>query len=219
MTTIGNRTRASALLGLGVAGVLAASGVAYATTGHETAPTANEASAAAPYGTAHLLQSDDFFQTGLDFAGARVGTTGRQALSACSGEETMATLTHHNAAFGRYADIGWEGSDGAYLTESIAQAPDSEHARIWAARLNRTVAACRHEPKGHWRYGPAHKLATAGGRATWRLDRSGDGIADGGVVVIRRGLAVGIVELSGAPDGGVRPLVKDLARTSLRRLR
>lgn len=218
MTTITNRAKASALLGLGVAGVLAASGVAYATTSHETAPGAAKASAAAPYGTAHLLQSDDFFQTGIEVHAARVDTRGRFGLSACTGEETIAKLTHHHAAFGRYAEISWDGAGQTAVVESIAQAPDAKHARIWAKRLKEAVASCRHEPAGHWHYGPAHALATKDGQATWRISRSGDGAADGGVAVLRSGLAVGIVELAGDSGGAVRPVVKDLTRASLHRL-
>lgn len=219
MTTITNRTKASALLGLGVAAVLAASGVAYATTGYENAAGPTKASAAAPYGTAHLLQSDDFFQTGIEVRGARVDTRGRFGLSACTGEETMAKLTRHNAAFGRYAEISWDGAGQTAVVESIAQAPDVRHARIWTRRLKGAVAGCRHEPAGHWHYGPAHALTTKDGQATWRLSRSGDGVADGGVTVLRSGLAVGIVELAGDSDGAVRPVVKDLTRASLHRLR
>lgn len=216
--TYSNRTKASALLGLGVAVVLSATGIAQATTGHDSAPRARIAHAGAPYGTSHLLQSDDYFSTGLDFGTAAVDTTGRQALTACSGEKTMAKLTHDNAAFGRYAGVIWSGSDQPLVTESIAQAPDSAHARRWTRKLKALVAGCQREPKGHWHYGRAHVLTTKDGQATWRLTTNGDGTSGGGVAVIRSGLAFGVVELGGSPTDDARPLVKSITRTALHRL-
>jgi hypothetical protein len=106
----------AALITVGVVGIqsAAADGSARnaahrtAAAGHGAAarPAAAAAAVAAPgLGSAALVQSEDFFQQGLGPVGATITLSGRQGLSACSGEETMRDLTKGKAT--AYASVTW----------------------------------------------------------------------------------------------------------------
>ena len=154
--------------------------------------------ARAGLGPKNLLQKDDFYQTGLGPVSATVGTTGTQALSACSGEETMRDLTRGKAS--AYAEEIWTfDTNDTSLIESVAESSDNASAASSERKLNKLVRGCQHEPAGHWYYGKGHSLTVRGGTGTWYPSFSGDGEAAGGVAVIRSGHRFGIVELSGQP--------------------
>ncbi|WP_406200968.1 hypothetical protein OH807_20680 [Kitasatospora sp. NBC_01560] len=178
-----------------------------APTGHPTA-----AAAAAPgLGSARLVQSEDYAQQGLNPVGATVALTGRQGLSACSGEETMRDLTKGTAT--AYASVTWTFDTAGLLTESAASAPTGTLAATWEKQLVALVEDCQDEPAGHWRYGAAHTLTVTGGTARWYPSYSGDGVAGGGVAVLRSGSRVAVVELTGTPGS-----VEGLATAALKRL-
>ncbi|MFH8627179.1 hypothetical protein ACH4A8_35730 [Streptomyces vietnamensis] len=172
-------------------------------TAHRTAAAAaRSAAVAAPgLGSAHLVQSEDYFGKGLNPVGATVALTGRQALSACSGEETMRDLTKGGAT--AYASVNWTFATDGMLTESAASAPTKAAAATWEKQLVALVQDCQDEPAGHWRYGAAHTLTTAGGTARWYQAYNGDGTATGGVAVLRSGARVAVVELTGRPTTSV----------------
>ncbi|GAA2791465.1 hypothetical protein [Streptomyces showdoensis] len=163
-----------------------------------TAAAARTAAAAAPgLGSAHLVQSEDYVRQGLKPVAATVTLTGRQALSACSGEETMRDLTKGKAT--AYASVNWTFTTDAQLTESAANAPAKATAATWEKQLVGLVQDCQDEPAGHWRYGAAHTLTTTGGTARWYPAYNGDGAVSGGVAVLRSGTKVAVVELTGRP--------------------
>ena len=150
-------------------------------------------------GSADLVQSEDFFQQGLGPVSATVDLTGNQALSACSGEETMRVLTKGKAA--AYADEIWTfDTSGSLLTESVADGSTSKSAATYEKQLNALVRDCQDEPAGHWYYGPGQVLTVTGGEGTWYPSFSGDGVVSGGAAVIRSGHRIGIVELVGQPS-------------------
>ncbi|MFF8380825.1 hypothetical protein ACF07V_32345 [Streptomyces sp. NPDC015661] len=184
---------------------------------HRTAAAAaRSAVVAAPgLGSAHLVQSEDYFQKGLNPVGATVALTGRQALSACSGEETMRDLTKGNAT--AYASVNWTFATDSMLTESAASAPTGTAAATWEKQLVALVQDCQDEPAGHWRYGAAHTLTTTGGTARWYPAYNGDGTATGGVAVLRSGTRVAIVELTGRP-AHAPAYVEGIATAALKRL-
>ncbi|MFF5282182.1 hypothetical protein [Streptomyces sp. NPDC013171] len=182
-------------------------------TAHRTAAVAaRSAAVAAPgLGSAHLVQSEDYFRKGLNPVGATVALTGRQALSACSGEETMRDLTKGNAT--AYASVNWTFDTDGMLIESAASAPTGTVAATWEKQLVALVQDCQDEPAGHWRYGAAHTLTTTGGTARWYPAYNGDGTVTGGVAVLRSGTRVAIVELTGRPA-----YVEGIATAALNRL-
>ncbi len=166
-------------------------------------------------GSAALVQSEDYFQQGLNPVGATVALTGRQGLSACSGEETMRDLTKGRAT--AYASVTWTFDTDGLLIESAASAPTGASAATWEQQLVALVQSCQNEPAGHWYYGAAHTLTAAGGTAHWYQSYSGDGTAGGGVAVLRNGTRVALVELTGRPTAGPAS-VEGLAAAALKRL-
>ncbi|MFC8506347.1 hypothetical protein ACFU3J_15290 [Streptomyces sp. NPDC057411] len=188
---------AAAVVAATVVGTQSASADAAA---HRTAAGARPAAvavAAPGLGSADLLQSEDYARRGLKPVGATVTLTGRQALSACSGEETMRDLTKGKAA--AYASVTWTFATDGLLTESAASAPTKTAAATWEKQLVSLVQDCQDEPAGHWYYGAAHTLTTPAGTARWYPAHNGDGTVSGGVAVLRSGTKVAVVELSGRP--------------------
>ncbi|MFJ9626231.1 hypothetical protein ACIRU8_00900 [Streptomyces sp. NPDC101175] len=173
---------------------------AHAGTGAANRSAAVSTAAAEPgLGSGSLMQSEDFFQQGLTPVSATVDLTGKQALSACSGEQTMRALTKGKAA--AYADVAWRfDSDGTSLTESAAEGSTAASATTYEKQLNAVVRDCQDEPAGHWYYGKAHTITVQAGAGTWYSSYNGDGKVAGGVAVIRSGQKVGIVELTGQPS-------------------
>ncbi|WP_406090873.1 hypothetical protein [Kitasatospora purpeofusca] len=224
---------AAALIAVGVVGTRSATAnepahpaTATATTAATATATATTAAAAAVavadaqpaavavpvpgLGSARLVQSEDF-QQGLNPVGATVALTGRQGLSACSGEQTMRDLTKGRAT--AYASVTWTFDTEGLLIESAASAPTGASAATWEQQLVALVQDCQNEPAGHWYYGAAHTLTAAGGTAHWYPSYSGDGTAGGGVAVLRSGTRVAVVELTGAPTS-----VEGLTTAALKRL-
>ncbi|SEL36453.1 hypothetical protein [Streptacidiphilus jiangxiensis] len=202
---------AAALITAGVVGVQSASA-----DGADGAASATQHTAVATpgLGSAALVQSEDFLR-GVKPAGATVTLTGRQGLSACSGEETMHDLTKGKAT--AYASVTWTfGTDGL-LTESAASAPSGSTAATWEKQLVALVQDCQDEPAGHWHYGAAHTLTLPGGTGRWYPSVNGDGRASGGVAILRSGTRVAIVELTGRPADGPAS-VKAIATAALNRL-
>lgn len=202
----------AALVTVGVVSVQSATadGAAH-NTAHKTA-----AAVAAPgLGSAALFQSEDFFQQGLDPVGATVELAGRQALSACSGQETMRDLAKGKAT--AYASVTWTFGTESLLTESAADAATSASASAYAKRLDALVQDCQDEPAGHWYYGAAHNLSVNGGTGHWYPAYSGDGAVTGGVAVLRSGTRVAVVEVTGQPTDAP-DYVKGIATAALNRL-
>ncbi|MER7755771.1 hypothetical protein [Kitasatospora sp. NPDC097643] len=150
--------------------------------------------AAPGLGSAHLVQSEDI-PKGMNPVGATIELTGRDALSACSGEETMRDLTKGQAS--AYASVNWTFDNHGMLRESAASAPTGTAADTWEKQLVALVQDCQDEPAGHWHYGAAHTLTVTGGTARWYPAYNGDGGAAGGVAVLRSGTKVAIVEVTG----------------------
>ncbi|MFE7597201.1 hypothetical protein [Streptomyces sp. NPDC057494] len=211
---------AAALITAGVFGTQSATaaGAAHRTAAAHPGNAAHAvavAAAAPRLGSAHLVQSEDFFQRGLNPVGATVTLNGRQALSACSGEETMRDLTKGAAT--AYASVNWSFDTDGLLTESAASAPTGAAAVSWEKQLVALVQDCQDEPAGHWYYGTAHTLTTTGGTARWYPAYSGDGTVSGGVAVLRSGNRVAIAELSGQPTDAPN-YVEGIAAAALNRL-
>ncbi|MFC5667378.1 hypothetical protein ACFP3U_30975 [Kitasatospora misakiensis] len=176
---------------------------------------AQPAAVAAPgLGSADLVQSEDF-RPGLNPVGATIALTGRQALSACSGEQTMRDLTKGKAT--AYASVNWTFDTDGLLTESAASAPTGTAADTWEKQLVTLVENCQNEPAGHWHYGAAHTLTAAGGTARWYPAYNGDGAVSGGVAVLRSGTKVAIVELTGRP-ANPQAYVEGITTAALNRL-
>ncbi|RAG80701.1 hypothetical protein DN069_36775 [Streptacidiphilus pinicola] len=209
---------AAALVALGVSVQPAtADGGAHAAHHSAASAAAPAAALAAPgLGSQNLIQSGDFFQQGLAPVAATFGLAGRQALSACSGEETMRVLTKGRAA--GYADVRWTfDTRGSLLNESAADGSTVASATSSEKQLNALVSSCRNEPTGHWHYGAPQALTVTGGEGRWYPAYTGDGVLSGGVAVIRSGHRVAIVELAGAPSGDPRSL-KGLTAAAIHRL-
>ncbi|MET8622487.1 hypothetical protein ABZW30_01785 [Kitasatospora sp. NPDC004669] len=181
---------------------------------HNAAHPAAVAVAAPGLGSADLVQSEDF-QQGLNPVGATVSLTGRQALSACSGEETMRDLAKDKAT--AYASATWTLDTDGRLTESVASAPTGAEAATWEKQLVALVQDCQDEPAGHWHYGAAHTLTVTGGTARWYPAYNGDGTVSGGAAVLRSGTKVAIVELVGQPTDAPT-YVEGIATAALNRL-
>ncbi|WP_043467055.1 hypothetical protein [Kitasatospora sp. MBT66] len=186
---------AAALAAVGVVGARSATADGAAPSTAVAARPAAVTATATGLGSAALVQSEDQVQQGLHPVGATVALTGRQGLSACSGEETMHDLTKGRAT--AYASVTWTFATEGLLIESAASAPTGPVAAGWEQQLVALVQDCQHEPAGHWYYGAAHTLTAAGGTAHWYPSYNGDGAASGGVAVLRSGTRVALVELTG----------------------
>ncbi|MFJ6379984.1 hypothetical protein ACIQI7_08270 [Kitasatospora sp. NPDC092039] len=213
---------AAALITVGVVGTQSATadGAAH-DAAQRTAVTAQPVAAARPaaaaapgLGSARLVQSEDFRQ-GMNPVGATVTLTGREGLSACSGEETMRSLTKDKAT--AYASVSWTLDAQGRLSESAAAAPTEAAAATWEQQLVALVEACQDEPAGHWYYGAGHTLTVAGGTGRWYPAYNGDGTASGGVAVLRSGAKVAVVELTGRPADAPTH-VEGIATAALNRL-
>lgn len=208
----------AALITTGTVGAQTATAEAAHSAAHRTAVsarpvTAHPAAVAAPgLGSTDLVQSEDAVRQGLKPVGATVSLTGRQALSACSGEQTMRDLTKGKAT--AYASVTWTFATGGLLTESAANAPTRTAADTWEKQLVALVQDCQDEPAGHWHYGAAHTLTGTGGTARWYPSYNGDGSRSGGVAVLRSGTRVAVVELTGP-----RASVEGITAAALDRLR
>ncbi|WP_030245181.1 hypothetical protein [Streptomyces sp. NRRL S-350] len=199
---------AAALITAGVVGTQSAAADGAA---QRDAVAARSTAVAAPgLGSARLVQSEDF-QKGMNPAGATISLTGREGLSACSGEETMRDLTKGQAT--GYASVTWTFETPGMLRESAASAPTGTTAATWEKQLVALVEVCQDEPAGHWHYGAAHTLTVTGGTARWYPAYNGDGGAAGGVAVLRSGTKVAIVEVPGEPAS-----VEGVATAALKRL-
>ncbi|MFF1908663.1 hypothetical protein [Kitasatospora sp. NPDC058218] len=215
---------AAALITVGVVGTQSATADGAAHDAANRTPVAAQpvtaaqpaaAAVAAPgLGSAGLVQSEDF-QQGLNPVGATVALTGRQALSACSGEETMRDLTKDKAT--AYASVNWTFDTHGMLIESAASAPTKAAADTWEQQLVALVQDCQDEPAGHWHYGAAHTLTVTGGTARWYPAYNGDGAVSGGVAVLRSGSKVAVVELTGRPADAPSH-VEGIATAALKRL-
>ncbi|MFD8757017.1 hypothetical protein ACFV0O_39490 [Kitasatospora sp. NPDC059577] len=181
---------------------------------HDAARPTAVAAAAPRLGAAELVQSEDF-QQGLNPVGATVSLTGRQGLSACSGEETMRDLTKDGAT--AYASVNWTFDTDGMLIESAASAPTGTDAAAWEKQLVALVQDCQDEPAGHWHYGAAHTLNVTGGTARWYPAYNGDGAVSGGVAVLRSGTRVAVVELTRRPTDAPK-YVEGIATAALNRL-
>ncbi|MEK2491405.1 hypothetical protein WN990_17810 [Kitasatospora purpeofusca] len=202
---------AAALIAVSVVGTRSATADGAAPS---TAVAARPAAVTAPapgLGSAALVQSEDQVQQGLNPVGATVALTGRQALSACSGEQSMRDLTKGRAT--AYASVTWTFATEGLLIESAASAPTGPVAATWEQQLVALVQSCQNEPAGHWYYGAAHTLTAAGGTAHWYPSYNGDGAASGGVAVLRSGTRVALVELTGAAAS-----VEGITTAALKRL-
>ncbi|WP_405005401.1 hypothetical protein OHV13_15310 [Kitasatospora purpeofusca] len=212
---------AAALIAVGVVGTRSATAnepahPATAAAVADAQPAAAAVTAPAPgVGSAALVQSEDYVRQGLNPVGATVALTGRQGLSACSGEQTMRDLTKGRAT--AYASVTWTFDTEGLLIESAASAPTGASAATWEQQLVALVQDCQNEPAGHWYYGAAHTLTAAGGTAHWYPSYSGDGTASGGVAVLRSGTRVALVELTGRPTDAPAT-VEAVATAALKRL-
>lgn len=187
----------AALIAVGIGAFPAAGADTSSASRSATAPAT--APAERSLGSAGLMQSDDFFQQGLGPVRATVDLTGKQALSACSGEETMRELTKGKAA--AYADVTWTfDTKGTSLTESAADGSTAASAASYQKQLDKLVRGCQDEPQGHWYYGKGHTFTVKAGEGSWYPAFNGDGKVAGGVAVIRSGHRFGIVELAGQPS-------------------
>ncbi|MFH8379887.1 hypothetical protein ACH4E7_02930 [Kitasatospora sp. NPDC018058] len=181
---------------------------------HNAAHRTAAAAATPGLGSADLVQSEDF-QKGLNPVGATVALTGREGLSACSGEETMRDLTKDKAT--AYASVNWTFDSHGMLIESAASAPTEAAAATWEKQLVALVQECQDEPAGHWYYGAAHTLTVTGGTARWYPAYNGDGTVSGGAAVLRSGTRVAIVDLTGKPTDAPT-YVEGIATAALNRL-
>ncbi|MDY0811028.1 hypothetical protein [Kitasatospora purpeofusca] len=215
---------AAALIAVGVVGTQSATADGVARNATPSAAVAAQpaaaqsAAAAVPapgLGSAALVQSEDQVRQGLSPVGATVALTGRQGLSACSGEDTMRDLTKGQAT--GYASVTWTFATDGLLTESAASAPTGTAADAWEKKLVALVQSCQDEPAGHWYYGTAHTLTAAGGTAHWYQAYQGDGTVGGGVAVLRSGTRVALVELTGRPTGAPAA-VEGITTAALNRL-
>lgn len=225
---------AAALIAVGVVGTRSATAnepahpaTATATTAATATATATTAAAAAVavadaqpaavavpvpgLGSARLVQSEDF-QQGLNPVGATVALTGRQGLSACSGEQTMRDLTKGRAT--AYASVTWTFDTEGLLIESAASAPTGASAATWEQQLVALVQDCQNEPMRPLvlRRGP-HPDRRRMAPPTGTRPTAATAPPHGGVAVLRSGTRVAVVELTGAPTS-----VEGLTTAALKRL-
>lgn len=204
------RTAATVLTMTAAAGVVA---VGLTTSGAAADPGATQD----PFGSSSLLQSEDFDDVAVKLDTETVALYGGQALSACTGEATMYSLTGSDTETGAI----WTSlrNSDQLLTETTARAKGPADTTKFAKKLTDKLRSCQHEPKGHWRYGKARRLEINGGSATYFMsyDGKGNGYPTGGVAVVRNGNQFGILELT-SPSGDPVKTVKQLSAAAIQRL-
>lgn len=180
------------------------------------------------FGTAAVLQSQDFRGTGLAVDSGTLGTKGDQPLGdagrfdeGCLWEKTMRNITGAKAfpapgTAAGYADVSWQSSTDkrVWVNESIAEGRTMKATDHYLAILTseiKNVKNCQEAPgQGHY-YGKPQTLKVDDARVTYYLDYQHNGsTAGGGVAVVRHGNRFGFVSLmsgrSTKPDGTLRAL-------------
>lgn len=217
MTTTSRLRRSGAALALTALGCLSGA------TDPSAAATATPSHAAARQADVQrqdLLRPDD---VAAALEARRISsTTGRGsgdwALSACTGETSMRDVAGrdvrllHAELSGRLRDSG----ASFEVVQHLAGEPTARRAGDVHHDIAGLLEDCRHEPRGHWRYGRVHRISTDAGVATWMAAIDGDGTPDGGILVARSGRHLAVVE---AMSPGSRPrTMRGLALRTLRRL-
>lgn len=204
------RTATTALAMTAAAAVVA---IGLTTSGAAADPVATQD----PFGSSSLLQSEDFDDVAVNLDTETVALYGGQALSACTGEATMYSITGSDTETGAI----WTSlrNSDQLLTETTTRAKGPADTTKFTKKLTDKLRSCQHEPKGHWHYGKARKLAVNGGSATWFMtyDGNGNGYPTGGVAVVRNGNQFGIVELT-SPSGDPVKTMKQLTTAAIQRL-
>jgi hypothetical protein len=169
-------------------------------------------------GTSQLVQSEDLtaIQVPLDAAAVRVSRD--TDFSACLGEGNSWTSVLKGAA--KPMSVTWTrtGRDDQALYETIGQADSAAQAQAYATTLIKSgIKACQ-QPKFDFHYGPLQSSRVGSGYATWALAYRGkETKPSGGVVVIRKGTNVGLVEVSGR-FGPVDQTMESVAKVTTSRL-
>ncbi len=176
-----------------------------------------------PFGSSRLIQTDDFYQTGLLLSAGPTSSTGAQPLTGCTGTETMQDLTFGKAANGAYADGNWRGAvTTTALTESVSRAVTTTTATQHVAQLADRLTGCRYRRHGRsLQLGTPTALRQHGGRALIYLSSDAHGTAYGGVAVFRNGKNFGVLELTDAQVDRVADadLMQTLAVAALSRVK
>lgn len=170
-----------------------------------------------PFGSSSLLQSEDFNDVAVRLDVETVALEGGQALSACTGEAGMYTITDSDSEVG----ATWTSlrNSDQLLTETTARADGPADTTRFAKKLTDRIRACQHEPKGHWYYGKARTMNINGGSATWFMSYGGDEntYPTGGIAIVRNGNQFGILELA-SPSGEPVKTVEQLTAAAIQRL-
>ena len=182
LTAAGVTTATSALLGV-------APPVAQADPGDTYVPT----------GTSQLVQSEDLESILIPLNTEKVMLGRDPDFSSCLGEGNRWTEVLPGSP--KPVSSVWTRPrhPDEVLTEYIAQAPNEAEAKRWEATLMADgIKACRKPVRYDFHFGPLHTGHVGPGTATWAASYRGQATrADGGVAVVREGVNVGFLEVTG----------------------
>jgi hypothetical protein len=183
-----------------------------------------------PFGTGMLLQTDDFYQLGLDFDGAEQRSDGGQSLTGCTGRATMRDVATDNQSGDQkngdpdYASALWRsqeyGSGGrTTLRESVSRGTSTRSTQRIVSDLTRELAGCRYRQDGdHRRLGSPKSVHGVAGSAVRFVAYDPDGASVGGVGVFRSGRNFGIFELVGAGTDDPGGMLESLSAAAVKRI-
>jgi hypothetical protein len=220
---------AGAIAGFVVAPQLLGNGVTVTSASTPGSPTTRVSPATAdpagtppePFGTGMLLQTDDFYQLGLDFDGADQRSDGRQRLSGCTGARTMQDLS---AAGAGYASAVWRSEESAVggrttLRESVSRGDTARSVHRLVSALTGDLSGCRYRQHGDdRRLGSPVAVHAGSGNAVRFVAFNADGAAIGGVGVFHNGRSFGIFELVGSGSDEPGDMLDSLSAAAVKRI-
>lgn len=152
-----------------------------------------------PTGSSQLVQSEDLESILVPLNNAKIVVGRDTDFSSCLGEGNRWTEVLPGSPKPISSVWTRRGHPDEQLTEHLAQAGSEAQAIQWEKTLVRSgIRACR-TPTYDFHYGPVHVDPVGAGTGSWAVSYRGDAKrADGGVAVIREGVNVGFLEVSGS---------------------
>lgn len=221
MTSTNTSTRRAAaprrmLAGLASAAVLAA-GVGLA-SGSPTAQ-ADPGDTFVPLGTSQLVQSEDLSSIQLPYDTAAVSVARDGDFSSCLGEDNPWTSVLPGSP--KPFRLTWTTAKGhGALYETLAQAPTERDAKRFAKTLQAKAVRDCQGTRSPWdfHFGPTTTDPVGSATATWALTYKGSSSrATGGIVVLRKGTTVGLVEVT-TPSRATNQQLESIAKVTASRL-
>ncbi|MGN6251291.1 MAG: hypothetical protein ACTHNS_05695 [Marmoricola sp.] len=139
---------------------------------------------------------------------SRMGPQQHAALSACTGEQQLASLL---GTGGRVLAGSYHGRTHGHRVQADERIGD--HATFADYRgIVDDLRGCQREPASHWHYGALHRDDTTHSRAVWMTAYDGGGHRDGGVVAAWSNHHLAVVEVTGDPAADLAMVAVEVSK-------